>query len=57
MPVSGRSLADAEFDFERNHIFCRQQLRADSVIPAKRRSSCRASGVRLEIREHFPTEQ
>jgi len=53
----GCVLADAEFDSERNHIFCRQQLKADSVIPAKRRSSCRASGVRLEMRERFPTEQ
>jgi hypothetical protein len=50
-------LADAEFDSERNHTFCRQQLKADSIIPAKRRSSCTASGVRLEMREHFPTEQ
>lgn len=53
----GCVLADAEFDSERNHIFCRQQLKADSVIPAKRRSSRRASGVRLEMREHFPSEK
>ena len=53
----GCVLADAEFDSERNHTFCRQQLKADSVIPAKRRSSCRASGVRLEMREHFPSEK
>jgi len=49
-------LADAEFDSERNHTFCRQQLKANSVIPAKRRSSCRASGVRLEMRQHFPSQ-
>ncbi len=52
----GCVLADAEFDSERNHTFCRQQLKADSVIPAKRRSSRRASGVRLEMREHFPSQ-
>jgi hypothetical protein len=50
-------LADAEFNSERNRTFFRQQLRAESVVPAKRRSSCRASGVRLQMREHFPTEQ
>lgn len=53
----GCVLADAEFDSERNHTFCRQQLQAASVIPAKRRSSCRASGVRLQMRENFPKEQ
>lgn len=30
----GCVLADAEFDSEHNHSFCRQQLMADSVIPA-----------------------
>lgn len=30
---------------------------AQSIIPAKRRSSCSASGVRLQMRENFPTEQ
>ena len=29
-------LTDAEFDSERNHRFIRQQLGAQSVIPAKR---------------------
>jgi hypothetical protein len=53
----GYVLADAEFDSERHHTFCRQQLQAVSVISAKRRSSCRASGVRLEMREHFPSEK
>jgi hypothetical protein len=53
----GCVLADAEFDSERNHTFCRQQLKAHSVIPAKRRSSRRASGVRLEMREHFPSQE
>jgi hypothetical protein len=50
----GCVLADAEFDLQRNPS---QQLKADSVIPAKRRSSCKASGVRFEMREHFPTQQ
>jgi hypothetical protein len=53
----GCVLADAEFDSERNDTFCREQLQAQSIIPAKRRSSCRASGVRLQMRENFPTEQ
>ncbi len=53
----GCVLADAEFDSERNHTFCREQLQAQSIIPAKRRSSCKASGVRLQMRENFPAEQ
>ena len=53
MPI-GCVLADAEFDSERKQTFCRQQLHAHSVIPAKRRSSCRASGVRLLMRELSP---
>jgi hypothetical protein len=43
----GCVLADAEFDSERNHTFCRQQLQAQSIIPAKRRSSCRVRWSRL----------
>ncbi len=53
----GCVLADVEFDSERNHTYCREQLQAQSIIPAKRHSSCRASGVRLQMRENFPTEQ
>jgi len=53
----GCVLADAEFDSERNHTFCREQLQAQSIIPAKRRSSCRAFGVRLQMRENFPKRQ
>jgi hypothetical protein len=53
----GCVLADAEFDSDRNHTFCREQLQAQSIIPAKRRSSCKASGVRLQMRENFPAEQ
>jgi IS5 family transposase len=50
-------LADAEFDSERNHTFCRQQLKADSIIPAKRFTSRRATGVRGQMRENFPRDQ
>ncbi|MGB8481657.1 MAG: transposase, partial [Acidobacteriaceae bacterium] len=53
----GCVLADAEFDSERNHIFCRQQLQANSIIPAKRFTSRRATGVRAQMRENFPREQ
>jgi len=52
----GCVLADAEFDSERNHAFCRQQLGASSVIPAKRFTSRRATGVRGQMRENFPRE-
>jgi len=31
----GCVLADAEFDSERNHTFCREQFQAQSIIPAK----------------------
>ena len=50
-------LADAEFDSERNHTFCRQQLKADSIIPAKRFTSRRATGVRGQMRENFPRDR
>ena len=53
----GCVLADAEFDSERNHTFCRQQLKADSVIPAKRFTSRRATGVRGQMRENFPRDR
>ena len=53
----GCVLADAEFDSERNHTFCRQQLKADSIIPAKRFTSRRATGVRGQMRENFPRER
>jgi hypothetical protein len=35
LPI-GTVLADAEFDSERNHRFCREELGAVSIIPAKR---------------------
>ena len=50
----GQVLADAEFDSERNHTFVREEMNAESIIPAKRRSSCPASGVRALMRTKFP---
>lgn len=58
--ASGRTsirlvLADAEFDSERNHEFVRQELRARSIIPAKRgKAGWRISGVRAKMRQRFP---
>jgi hypothetical protein len=50
----GCVLADAEFDSERNHRFCREQLHAKSIISAKRFTSRRATGFRQQMRENFP---
>lgn len=51
----GLVLADAEFDSELNHTHIRQQLGADSIIPAKRgKKTWRIHGVRLQMRNHFP---
>ncbi len=51
----GLVLADAEFDSERNHTYIRQQLGAQSVIPAKRgKKTWRIRGVRAEMRRAFP---
>jgi hypothetical protein len=51
----GLVLADAEFDSERNHTYIRQQLGAQSVIPAKRgKKTWRVHGVRAEMRQAFP---
>ena len=36
-----RLVADAGYDSEANHRFCREQLRVDSLIPAKKRRSVR----------------
>ncbi len=48
-------LADAEFDSEKNHTFVRQQLKALSVIPAKRgKKTWRVRGVRAHMRRAFP---
>jgi hypothetical protein len=40
-----------------NHTFCRVQLKADSIIPAKRFTSRRATGVRQQMRENFPHQK
>ena len=54
----GRVLADAEFDSERNHIFVRQQLHGESIIPAKRgKKTWKIHGVRAEMRAHFPRKK
>ncbi|HVB35627.1 MAG TPA: transposase [Candidatus Acidoferrales bacterium] len=51
----GLVLADAEFDSERNYPYIRQQLGAQSVIPAKRgKKTWRIHGVRAEMRRAFP---
>src|SRR5271168_3947703 len=51
----GLVLADAEFDSERNHTYIRQQLGAQSVIPAKRgKKTWRIHGVRAQMRRAFP---
>jgi hypothetical protein len=50
----GCVLADAEFDSERNHTFCRDQLKANSVIPAKRFTSRRATGIREQSTRELP---
>jgi hypothetical protein len=49
-------LADAEFDSERNHRHIRDQLGADSIIPAKRgKSTWQLHGIRAQMRATFPT--
>ena len=51
----GLVLADAEFDSERNHTYVRQQLGAQSVIPAKRgKKTWKLRGVRAQMRADFP---
>jgi hypothetical protein len=51
----GLVLADAEFDNEKNHTYIRQQLGAQSVIPAKRgKETWRIHGVRTEMHRAFP---
>jgi len=51
----GQVLADAEFDREPNHTYIRQQLRAQSIIPAQRgKKTWRIHGVRAEMRRAFP---
>ena len=51
----GLVLADAEFDSERNHTYIRQQLGAQSVIPAKHgKKTWRVHGVRAQMPRAFP---
>jgi hypothetical protein len=53
----GLVLADAEFDSERNHTYIREQIGAQSVIPAKRgKKTWRVHGVRAQMRRAFPRE-
>ncbi|MGB8479570.1 MAG: hypothetical protein WCE63_12115 [Acidobacteriaceae bacterium] len=47
-------VVDAEFDSERNHLFCRELLQANSVIPATRFTSRRATGTSAQMRANFP---
>jgi len=52
----GLVLADAEFDSERNPTYIRQQLGAQSVIPAKRgKRTWRIHGGRAQMRQNFRT--
>lgn len=53
----GKVLADAEFDSERNHRHIREQIGAESIIPAKRgKASWKIRGIRAQMRAAFPTE-
>ena len=54
----GTVLADAEFDSERNHRHIRQQIGAESIIPAKRgKAHWKIHGVRAQMRAAFPAER
>jgi hypothetical protein len=54
----GLVVADAQFDSERNHRHIRDQLGADSLIPAKRgQSTWQLHGIRAQMRAHFPTDR
>src|SRR3984893_9388379 len=51
----GLVLADAEFDSERNHTYIRQQLGAQSLIPAKRgKKTWRIHAVRAQMHQASP---
>ena len=51
----GCVLADGEFDSERNHQHIRQQLKAHSIIPAKRgKAGWQIHGIRAQMRKRFP---
>jgi hypothetical protein len=54
----GLVLADAEFDSERNHRHVRDEIGADSVIPAKRgKADWKLKGVRAQMRRRFPRKR
>lgn len=54
----GLVLADAEFDSERNHRHVRDEIGADSVIPAKRgKADWKIKGVRAQMRRRFPRKR
>ncbi len=49
-------LADAEFDSEQNHRHLCEQLKASSVIPAKRgKPTWQVQGYRAQMRVAFPS--
>lgn len=51
-------LADGEFDSERNHRFIRQEVGAESIIPARRgKAGWKKQGIRAEMATQFPAEQ
>jgi IS5 family transposase len=53
----GKVLADAEFDSERNHRHIREQIGAESIIPAKRgKATWKIHGIRAQMRAAFPVE-
>ena len=52
----GLVVADAEFDSERNHRHIRDQVGADSSIPATRgKSTWQLHGIRAQMRANLPT--
>lgn len=54
----GTVVADAEFDSERNHRHIREQIGAESIIPAKRgKPGWKLHGVRAQMRAAFPAER
>jgi hypothetical protein len=49
-------VAGAECESERHHHHIREQLGADSIIPANRgQSTWQLHGMRAQMRAHFPT--
>src|SRR5213595_3200430 len=54
----GTVVADAEFDSECNHRHIREQIGAQSIIPAKRgKPGWKLHGVRAQMRAAFPAER